>query len=315
VTKNLTLKLVSVIAATLLAFALQDASNASVVTLFVPIELRNPPADKMLVKKVKQGVQVTIKGPSFLIGEVAASPPPLRLKLPDEVEGKYVAQLMGSDISLPPSVSVLSLDPNEVELVFESIEEREVKVEVPHLGSLAKDLALVGIELDPKVVTVRGPRSELKQLRSVETQPLDLRDVKSSERVTLPLRKPGAMSSLSIDSVSAKVEVEPRPVERHFSERPLELRTQLDLKWIRWNPSQVTVTLSGEAELMSELRANEVVAFIQAAQLPARSGDSLDVGVDVPKGTKLVKVSPSSVTVWYEGPSKGSSKQPAPKRR
>lgn len=314
-TRNLSLKLISLIAAMLLAYSLQDASNTSVVSLFVPIEIRNPPAEKVLVKRMKQGVQVTVKGPSFLIGEVAASPPPFRIKLPDDVEGKYVAQLMSSDISLPPSVSVLAMDPPEVELVFESVEERAVKVEVPQLGSLSKALELVGIEVEPRTVTVRGPRSEIKQLRSVETEPLDLRDIKEAGRVTLTLRKPGALSTLSVSSVAATVDVQPKPVERQFGSRPIELRTDLDRKWIKFNPEAVQVTIAGPAEMMEELVPKEVIPFLKIGKLPERSGEPVEVHVDVPKGTKLVKVSPAQVTIWHNGPSKGPAKSASSKKR
>jgi YbbR domain-containing protein len=316
VTKNLHLKLVSLLAAALLAYSLQDASNASVVSLFVPIEIRNPPVEKMLVKRMKQGVQVTIRGPSFLIGEVAASPPPLRLKLPDDVDGKYVAQLMSSDISLPPSVNVLSMDPQEVELVFEGVEERQVKIEVPQLGLLAKELELVSLDLDPRTVTVRGPRSELKQIRSVETEPLDLRDIKGSESVTLQLRKPGAMSSISLESVTVKVEVQRKPVERQFPGRPIELRTSLDRKWLKFNPEVVQVTVVGQEDEISEVDPREILPFITLNSLPERSGEPIEVQVDVPKGTKALKVSPANVTVWYSGPSKSGTKtQPTKKTK
>jgi hypothetical protein len=314
VTKNLTLKLVSVIAATLLAFALQDASNASVVSLFVPIELRNPPTDKVLMKRMRQGVQITIKGPSFLIGEVAASPPPLRLKLPDDVGGKYTAQLMASDISLPPSVSVLTLDPPEVELAFENIDERDVRVEVPQLGLLAKDLVLVDIALDPPGVTVKGPQSEVRQLRAGATEPLDLREIKESETVTLRLRKPGPLSSMSVESVSARVTVEKRPVERQFVARPVELRGTGDAKWVKLSPTMVTVVLAGDPALLAEIEPEQVIPFVELKKQPPREGEFYDVSVDAPKGVKVVKTAPPSVTAWYHGPSKGGSTSQSKKR-
>jgi len=222
---------------------------------------------------------------------------------------------MSSDISLPPSVAVLSLDPPEVELVFENVEERELKVEVPQLGSLPKSLVLVDIKLDPKAVRVKGPRSELKQLRSVETEPLDLRDIKESQSVTLALRKPGALSTLSIEAVSGKVEVERRPVERQFVSRQVELRTALDKRWIKLNPGEVTVVLAGEDEAVSAVRGAEVLPFAELKSVPLRTGEPIEVDVVAPGGTKVVRVIPPAVTVWYEGPSKASARSAPPKRR
>lgn len=302
--KNLTLKLVSVVAAVLLAYALQDASNSTVLTIFVPIEIRNPPADKMLVGRTKQGAQVTIKGPSFLVGEVAAAPPPLRLQLSKAVNGSYVAPLLSSDISLPHLVEVVRIDPPELELVFEAIEEREIKIEVPRLGQLAKGLNLTGVELTPKTVTVKGPRSELLQLRSVETQPLDLRDIKGSQSIALSLKSPGALSSLSIGVISAQVQVEELPSERQFAARPIEVRISANSKGIRLKPTGVSVTLAGAPQLLKDIDPIDVVPFIRLSNVPSRSGDMVEVSVALPFGVRLVKVSPASVAVWWAGSSK-----------
>jgi YbbR domain-containing protein len=147
---------------------------------------------------------------------------------------------------------------------------------------LAKELELVSLDLDPRTVTVRGPRSELKQIRSVETEPLDLRDIKGSESVTLQLRKPGAMSSISLESVTVKVEVQRKPVERQFPGRPIELRTSLDRKWLKFNPEVVQVTVVGQEDEISEVDPREILPFITLNSLPERSGEPIEVQVDVP---------------------------------
>ena len=85
ITQHLPLKIASLFIALILAYAVHSAGNASVVSLYVPVEIKNIPDDKVVVSPTKRSVQITIRGPSFLIGPIASSPPSLRARLPDEV--------------------------------------------------------------------------------------------------------------------------------------------------------------------------------------------------------------------------------------
>ena len=75
---NLLLKLVSLLAAILLAYSVHSDRNTSVLSFNVPIEIKNPPDDKVLVKPTRRLAQVTVRGPSFLVGPLVSSPPPLK---------------------------------------------------------------------------------------------------------------------------------------------------------------------------------------------------------------------------------------------
>ena len=100
-----------------------------------------------------------------------------------------------------------------------------------------------------------------------------------------------------------------------FGGRPIELRTELERKWIKFNPESVQVTLAGPAEMVGEISPKEVLPFLKLGKLPERSGEPVDVQVEVPKGTKLIKVSPAQVTIWYNGPSKGIAKSQSSAKR
>jgi YbbR domain-containing protein len=303
--RGIPLKLVSLLIALLLTYAVQSARNASVVSLFVPIEVKNPPEDRALVKPSKRGVQVTLKGPSFLIGPVASSPPAMRVKLPELSEDRVSVSFKASDIALPSSIEVLNIEPSQMEFVFEPLERQEVRVEVPRIGQLSQGLILESVEISPKFVAVRGSRSELKQLKVIESDPIDLSDVDSSREVTLDLRLTGSGLTPSTRSIVAKVVVTHQPTERVFRGRPIELRVGSGGGALSLGPEKVSVTLSGSPSIISRTEDEAVIPFIRISGNALDSSPQRKVEVEVPAGMRVVAVDPPTVTVRNMQPNAG----------
>lgn len=302
-TKNLALKAFSILLALVLAYAVNSESNAGVITVVVPLEFHGLPIDRVVTRPTKKSVQVTLKGPSFMIGSVASSPPSIRVKVPNQPDERFPVSFKASDMHLPPGVDVLAFDPTETELVLESLESKEVRVEVPRLGQLRSGLTLDGIQISPKTVIVRGPRTEVRQLKSVETEPVDLRDLEGSEKVELRLRSAGNQATLSTEKVSALIEVSQIPLERVFKGRAVELRAAAGLGNLRVEPSEVSVVVAAPADIVSGIESSQVIPYVRLREKPTSGpGDivELQVEVETPSGSKVVRVEPNRVAVRGE---------------
>ncbi|MEY4668293.1 MAG: hypothetical protein RL518_992 [Pseudomonadota bacterium] len=297
---NLLLKLVSLLAAILLAYSVNSDRNTSVLSFNVPIEIKNPPEDKFLLKPTRRLAQVTVRGPSFLVGPLVSSPPPLKVVVPDEVGDRLLVSLKGADLSVPSMIEVVGVEPSEMELVFEPVERKDFKIEVPRVGQLPKELSLTKVDVEPKVATVKGPRSELKQLRFIESEPIDLSDISKSETLTLTLRNPGNQSSLITKSVSVRVAINEIPRQRIFEKRPVELRTSSNVTDIGIEPTEVTVILEGPPAVVAELDPGSIVPFVRVKEPPSREGRVIDIDVEVPEGCEATKIEPASVLVFKE---------------
>lgn len=299
--RNLALKIASLFIAVVLAYGVQRASNASVVSLFVPLELKNIPEDRILVKPVKRGAQVTLKGPSFIVGPLASSPPPLRVKLPDGVGDRFEISLRASDLSLPPSIEVLSIEPTQVDLSFERVERKELKVSVPRVGQLAKGLVLETIEISPKVISVKGPRSELGSLKVIETEPIDLGTLDVSKEVTLNLRTIGGAVSPEVKTVVGKIIIGEQPTVRTFTRVPVEVRLGGGGSMgFAVSPSVVALTISGSPSVLAGLKESDLFPFVRT--LPpsgALSSARQQVQIQLPLGLRAVSIEPSAVVVNF----------------
>jgi YbbR domain-containing protein len=184
-----------------------------------------------------------------------------------------------------------------MEFTFEPIERRDIKVEVPRLGQLPGGLVLEGVEVTPKSVTVKGARSELRQVKVIETEPVDLSEFSSSSEIALALRAVSSALSISTKSVTARVQVGQVPSQRHFSDRPLEVRMAQGIGKFEVNPSAVSVTVSGPPDVIVKLSAADVIPFIRLTELPGDSGSKVKVQVDLPASVKAVSVEPVSVSI------------------
>lgn len=312
-TDNLLLKIGSLVAAVLLAYSVNSDRNSSVLSFAVPIELKNAPEDKALLRPAKLMTQVTLRGPSFLVGPIASAPPPFRVVVPDKVGDRLQVALKGKDLSLPSSIEVLTVEPSQVELVFEPVESKEIKVEVPRIGQLAKHLSLVKVEVDPRVVAVRGPSSELQKMKSIETEPLVLDGIEKSETVTLALRNSTNKSSLQAKSVAVKVAIEEVPRQRVFEGRSIELRTSPNISGVELEPTEVEVGVEGPPDVMGELDPSAVVPFVRVREVPPVAGVELEVSVDLPRGCRAVKIDPKTVKIFREGGRKSGVVKKSPK--
>lgn len=307
---NSSLKAFSVLLAILLALAVGSASNASIVTLMVPLAIQNPPEGKVLVRPRKRDVQVTIQGPSFMVGGIASSPPAMKVSLPHQKGDTFKIFLKPSDVSLPPMVRVVSIEPGETELTFETLEKREAQVAVPRIGQLPRHLVLEGIQHAEEHVIVSGPKSEVRDIRVVETEPIDLSDFSETKTIRLRLRPPSGEVSLSESHLAVTVKVSSVPHERAIGLRPVELRTASDLGGIRVVPREVSVLIAGEGARVSELQPMEVIPYVRLQGAPPREGVELPVDVEVPSGIKVVRVDPSKVRIGaVSAQNKGKGKQ------
>lgn len=293
--KNLGLKLFSLMIAIVLAYVVNSTSNSSVIGIVVPIEVTRIPRSKIMVWPPRREVQLTIRGPSFLVAPIAASPPTLQIKLPNDVGNRYNTKLNPSDIVLPPGVSVVSIEPSEMDLMFDDLSSKDVPVDVARVGQLPEGLKLGKVEAIPDSVSVSGPITELRNIKKVETYPVDLREVSKTTEVDLEMSETGARVSISPNKVKARIEVVPIFQERKLDGRPLAVRVNDAHAKYQAEAGTVTVTVAGPKSVIEKLDLGLVIPYIEVGNVP--SGTELRVEAEVPEGIKLVSIEPMTVKV------------------
>lgn len=296
---NIWLKIWSLFIALLLAgfvhyFFANDQGGISVLQLIVPVEVKNLPADKMILLPLNRQAEVTLRGSSLFLSRIASTPLIFRVSAPPGANA-FVAPLKPEDLNLPPYVQVLGVRPTEIEFTLDNRVTKTVPVVVPRIGSISENFKLENIKIEPERIEVRGPETEIKHLMRLETHPLDLRDINESLKRELEVRLPGGLSESDVRRVSVTVEVSAVRAEERFENLPVEVRsTAADSFAIK--PLRVNVRVSGAREQIRALKGDEIIPYVRVSKLPAL-GEALDVAVELPRGLSLSAVDPKKVVV------------------
>lgn len=312
--KNLGLKSFSVIIALFLFFYVHSQGNSSQRPIVVPVEIKNLPPDKIILFPSIGQVKLTVRGPSFLVSQLAASPPTVEVVLPPDVGNRYDVSFSESAIRVPPSVEIVSIEPSRAQLIFDARVVKNVRVNVPEIGALSENLKLIEIEAIPSEVEITGPETEVKSITTVETFPIDLRDITSNTEQELHIRVPWKYSKVNPGVVDVFVRVMSVTVERQFSSVPIEIRSKGTPEVILL-PDKVNVEISGPKNLVKGLTKDDIIPYVRIEE-SVSDDTEIVVSVDLPKGASLVFVNPKSIKVIKESRiSKGLSKNKEIKKK
>lgn len=291
--KNFALKLFSVLCAIGLSYYVQNPAQSSVVSFVASIEFKNVPESKYLLSPQSPQARVTIRGPSRFVQRVATGKHNFQIVTPEKAGNKFNAPLHESDLEIPAPVEVISIDPPEVEVLLDDRISREVPLVVPRLGSIAEDFKLIEFSVTPAKLKISGPRSELDKITSLESEPVDLTEVKGPLEQKVGVRIPSSFISVSSDHVQVKIEVVFVQKEKRFKNLPIELR---DISGTSFSifPERTTVEVSAGIKLIENLKAEDIIPYVRLAP-ELNDGDHIKLQVELPKGVSLVMVEPEDV--------------------
>jgi YbbR-like protein len=291
--KNIFLQLFSIAVAVLLWYFVNSESNLALVGFSASIEVKDLPQSQVITAQSHRQAQITVKGPSFLVSKLSATPPLVRVRLPKELQGRYLAPLLKSEIDLPPSVQIVSIEPAEVKFSFDKLATKRVAVVVPRIGALGESYIVHDVEIAPSEVQLTGPESELASITSIETYPLDLRSIKEDFSRNLNIRLPGPHLDSNITQVTVDVDIDLVILERKFIGIPIEIRSESPNKDLTIQPNTITVDVNGPRELVKSLQSSNIRAFVN---LDSQSDNkTLALEVEVPKGAHVTKLDPAEV--------------------
>ena len=96
---------------------------------------------------------------------------------------------------------------------LEKIQQKKVPVRTVFSGVLPEGLKVDKITVKPEQVLVQGAGSELKNVSEVETEPIEVSEVRESFKLEVPLNYVGKFSSLDEELKAVEVDVVIGPVK------------------------------------------------------------------------------------------------------
>jgi YbbR domain-containing protein len=153
----------------------------------IPLEFRKMPSNMEIVGDLMNRVEVGIRGPRTIISSITPDQLKAHVDLSQTMAGVNHIRLTPENIRAPLGTEVTKVAPSFVRVRLEEIKARSVLVKAQLVGKLPRPLRLKGVTIEPPEIVLQGPASNLKKVREIFTEPVDLGEVKDNAPISVPL--------------------------------------------------------------------------------------------------------------------------------
>ena len=142
----------------------------------MPVEVRGVPRNQALVGLPDRDTRVTVQGEGWDLLKLLRNPPSLPVSAEDETVD--LEQAANEMTKLPPSVSIQSVVPAQIEIELEPRLVRKVPIQLKGQVETGEAFGIIGQpSLFPDSVRIGGARSIVRTIEAWPTEPLDRADV------------------------------------------------------------------------------------------------------------------------------------------
>lgn len=183
-TRNWSLKIVSLFLATLLWAAVSNEATSEI-GLEVPLEYRNIPSRAEITGDITNTVQVRLRGSSNVIKDITAKDVSTTIDLSKMRMGEKIVALSPQNVDAPFGAEVIRVNPSSVRFTLERTMTKTVSITPTMVGQPADGFEVARVLIVPNAVEVEGPESRVNGLSSIATIPIRLdRRQSTFEQVT-----------------------------------------------------------------------------------------------------------------------------------
>jgi YbbR domain-containing protein len=289
------LKLLSLLLALALWFAVSGEERTET-TLSLALELVNTPATLVITSEVPPNLQVRVSGPRSIINKLSQTRLTQTIDLAGYKSGQHPYYFGPNSFSFPRGVQVARITPNPINLTLATSMTRTLSIKPALEGSPPEGYEVLEAKTRPEKVVVKGPATELQDLKYLSTLPIDVSYLTEHTVISTDLDFKNLHLSLKEQvPILADVSIIAKPLTRTISGALVEAVPGP----ARLKPAQVTLTLKGPWRQVKNLKATDLKVTVDTKDLsPGRH--RLNVSVSLPNGLNLVQVQPATVTATVE---------------
>ncbi len=295
---NLGLKLFSLAFALGLWFFVNAGQKAAERGIEVQVELRNIPSDVVVLNPGPGRIELRVTGTPARLSTLDLDRLKVVLDLDGARAGTSTFRLSPDFFNPPRGVQIRRISPSVFNVRLEEAIVRLLPVVVRFSGKPAVGFKVGGIKVSPKDVKVRGPRSEVGKMLSVETLPFDLEGAREEKSRTLRLATAGKLLTLTPNRVKVSVSLEDVPITKEFPRVAVRARDSSGPYTVV--PSLVYLRLSGPTRVLSSLDLGGEQVYLDLNGLGPGSHE-VDLSLNLPAVIKVVEQRPARFTVRIHG--------------
>jgi hypothetical protein len=151
-------------------------SGRADVTIEIPVNFINLPP-KLEIVDFPQTVSISIEGQERMFKDLNKSNINAIIDLSDAKTGKSFFTITRDNIELPKMLTIRNIDPETVSLMIEDQLSKKVNVIPDIVGTPEKGFAIVEVKSSPDSFIIEGPKSLIRKIRRVKTEPIDINGI------------------------------------------------------------------------------------------------------------------------------------------
>ncbi len=293
--KNFWYKITAVLLATLI-WAIVQGEEIMELERQVSVRVLVPDA-KMIRGESVVYLDATVRGPRILLGNMNQKKNiQAVLRIPDGASGDVRYRISRENIpGWDDRISIQFHEPASVSVFVDEKATAEFRIREVLQGAPNDGFTVEKVEVTPEVVSVTGLKSELKKVKEMLTEPIDVTGLTQSKTIEIPLQiQPFSNAELSFPSVSVALQIGEAKKNRRFENIPVSVvggtvSPTLKIK-------SVAIEIQSTPTILNAVNEADLAAFIDVSGLEPGKFEK-DVQVKIPSDTVLIEVNPKAAQI------------------
>ncbi len=307
--KHIGLKIIACIFGIALWFYVVSA-RITEIDIQVPLIFTRLPETLAIASRPAQKITITVSGTAIDL---------IRLKTASESAAKILVDLHDAQLGLeriilseenfiaPDFPKVHYLSANQIAALEVEIDTRISRTVPVHLkGSFgAKDgYTIIGVPTpNPDTILISGAREALTRIFEITTEEVSKQNLEADATFHIPLDFSKLPPYVTPSDSIAKVPVSVQPLARKsFQKIPVQLIGQFDRSLYALEPALATVEISGGQGVLSKLKKQDIMLFIEFNRFAIEDADSLEPTVRINSDVKSFQVRPEKFYLKKKAP-------------
>jgi uncharacterized protein (TIGR00159 family) len=190
-----------VVALVLASWLVLTTKQGEIITVTAPLRLRNLPESLALQSSIPEDVDVQLKVFSSLIPSPKQLDVVAELDLAKVREGVNQIAVRNEDFTVPIGVKISQIKPNVIKVVVAKKIKRQLPVKINVVGTLPGKNKLKRLKVEPSVLTVEGAEQSLVNLHHLETEEIDLAQIRQTTVLERAVLSPSPQLRIAQDGM------------------------------------------------------------------------------------------------------------------
>jgi YbbR domain-containing protein len=202
--KNFSLKIASLLLAIIL-WLVASSRGQSEMFIDVQLEFMNIPSGLEMIHSSDKAISLNIKGPEKYIKNIKPSDIRAFIDLNKAKKGESIYYVTKDNIQMPRSITLLNVSPSSVTITTEETVTKTVRVIPVITGVPERGYTLQANEVVPKDIQIEGIQSEVRKIRNIKTESVDITGAKETFAQEMKLDLRGKNIKVKPSSVTVTV--------------------------------------------------------------------------------------------------------------